>query len=141
MEILLIEILAAVYAISAAAACFFNYRLKTLGLSGIPYGECFNPLKMASVFVGYLLRSIIPDHVFEQYVIRFYDPDCRKDCLLGNDGKCVSCGCDTHSKMWSPMEKDSKSRWGKIIFSKEEYAELRKKYPVTIKITYGDGSI
>ncbi len=124
------------YIIAALCAMVYNYVLRRKGLEGISYVQCFNPIKLISVWIGFTLWLLVPMHIFEQYVLRFYDPECRTSCLLGNDGSCVKCGCNTTAKMWSPLEKDSNYNWGKIIFSRRKYRELRNKYPVKIKIEY-----
>jgi hypothetical protein len=135
--ILFFKILA-IYEAIAGLAMLWNWHLKNnKGLEGIPYLQCNNPIKLFSVVVGFFLYFLFPMHILEQYILRFYDEDCRKECLLGHDGHCVTCGCHTKSKMWSPLEKDSQARWGKIIWRKSKYQALRKKYPVKINITYG----
>ena len=133
---LIIKILICIYSISTLCALGYNKCMKLNGLKGIPYKQCFSPIKQFSVVIGFLF-SLIPQHVFEQYVLRFYDDYCRDACLLGNEGKCVSCDCNTVAKMWSPLEKDSKNNWDKIIWSKKRYLEYRKKYPIKIKIQHG----
>lgn len=123
-------------------ALWANYKLKKKGLTGIKYSECINPLKHFSVLLGFLLYILIPQHIFEQYVIRFYDDYCRQTCLLNNDGKCIECGCNTAAKMWSPLEADSRNNWGKIIFSKKKYYEHRNNYPIKIQVKFlKNGSI
>lgn len=135
MILLISKILILAYtAFVISAICMNAYLKKVKKLTGIGWKECFNPFKMLSVVIGFTLWVIIPMHIFEQYVLRFYDDQCRPTCLLGNKGNCISCGCNTKAKMWSPLEKDSKNNWGKIIFSKKAYIELRKKYPINIKI-------
>lgn len=124
------------YVCGAALAVLFNFNLKSKGLTGIPWMQCLNPIKMFNVGYGYVLGLLVPQHVFEQYVLRLYS-ECREECLLGNRGKCTKCGCSTYQKMLAPGETDSKDRWGKIIWNKKKYKELREKYPVQIKITYG----
>lgn len=131
----------AIYLFSGISACIANYFMRKKGLKGISYLECFNPLKMISVLVGFILKYVIPQHILEQYVIRFYDEDCRRECVFSSDGKCVSCGCDAIAKMWSPIEEDSKKRWGKIIWRKSKYRAFREKYPLKIKIQYGNGTV
>lgn len=135
MILLIFKIALALYVLGVISALIFNYDIKKAkGSKGIEWIECFSPVKMFSVVLGGIMYMIIPMHVFEQYVLRFYDDHCREACLLGNGGKCISCDCNTRAKMWSPLEKDSKNNWGKIIWSKKRYAELRKKYPLKIKI-------
>lgn len=141
MAITMFKIIFWIYIVGAICACIANYVMKKKGLEGISYKECFNPLKMLSVLIGFALKYIIPQHIFEQFVIRFYDEDCRSECILGNDGNCVACGCDTIAKMWSPIEECKKKRWGKIIWSKKKYTAYRQLYPLKIKIQYGNGII
>lgn len=136
MTLLICKIILASYLVNVAIALAFNWSLKNEGLDGIPWKECFSPIKMLSIIIGFTLYIVIPMHVFEQYVLRFYDDECRNTCLLGNNGKCKSCGCNTLAKMWSPLEKDSRKNWGKIIWSKKKYKILRSKYPVKIKIEF-----
>lgn len=130
------------YLIISGIAYLVNKSNKKQGLKGIPTKDCFNPLKWLSVLYGFTLKILIPRHVFEQYVLRMYDPDCSV-CI--KEGKCIggltcgnqcACGCDTIAKMYSPTEADSGENWGPIIFNKKEYQELRKDYPVKITITY-----
>lgn len=130
-------ILFGIYAMAVISAVIVNYINKNNGLKGIPYTQCFSPIKLVSVLLGFILFTIIPEHILEQYIIRFYDEDCRAECINGNGGKCVSCGCHTRAKMWSPLERCSKTRWQEIIWSKRKYIELRKEYPLQIKIKYG----
>jgi len=135
--ILTFKILIFLYVFGAISACVANFIMRKKGLEGISYKECLSPLKMISVLLGFALKYIIPQHIFEQYVIRFYDPDCRTECVLGNDGNCVACGCDTIAKMWSPFELCKKKRWPPIIWSKKEYKAYRELYPLKIFVKYG----
>lgn len=128
----------AIYEFIVALALAWNWHLKNnKGLTGISYWQCHNPIQILSMIFGFAMYFLFPMHILEQYFLRFYDEDCRKECLLGNDGHCLTCGCHTAAKMWSPVEKDSQARWGKIIWRKSKYQALRKKYPVNIKISYG----
>lgn len=129
-------ILLFLYAFAVIVASSVNSRLKSKGLEGIYWKECFNPFKIFSVFFGIFVKNVIPLHVFEQYVLRFYDSYCRPHCLNGNKGHCVSCGCDTEAKMWSPFEKCSQDNWFKIVWNKKKYERIRKESPIEIKITY-----
>jgi len=126
-----------IYLFSISLAIITNKKLKRRGLQGIKWNECFNPIKLFSVLIGFILYILIPEHIFEQYVIRFYDPYCRKNCLKSDNKECTICGCDVYAKMWSPLEKDSNGNWGKIIISRSKYNKLRKSYPVKINIEYG----
>ncbi len=126
-----------IYVGSVIIALLMNYNLKSHGLKGISWANCFNPIKIIGVAIGFTLSYMFPLHIFEQYILRFYDVDCRAECLIGNEGKCVSCGCNTRAKMWSPFESCSKNRWAKIIWSRKKYKEYRLKYPVQIKTQYG----
>lgn len=134
---LLIGVLLFVYILGSMIAMSMNYSLKNKGLKGIEWYECFSVYKQFNVAIGFVLKSIIPFHIFEQYVLRFYDEDC-KPCL--DKGKCLYCGCDTKAKMWAPGEEDSNDNWGKIIWSKKEYEKYRKRFPVQIKTEYKNGS-
>lgn len=129
-------LLVSLYFLISLEALWFNDKLKKEGFTGIPTVQCFNPLKWVSVFFGYTMKWLIPQHIFEQYVLRFYDEECRVDCML--KGKCITCGCDAIAKGWSPKEKCSNNNWGPIVFNKRKYKALRDKYPVNIKITYKD---
>lgn len=131
------------YFIFGGFAIWLNFGNKRKGLKGIPYKQCLNPVKWFSVFYGYLLKLIIPLHVFEQYAIRIYTEDCQV-CIA--NGKCIGgskcgavcgCGCDTLAKMYSPFEEDSGENWGGIIFNKKKYHAVRQNYPIKIKIEYG----
>lgn len=79
---------------------------------------------------------MIPDHIFEQYVIRHYAEYCKKNCYNSIDGKCVSCGCHAKAKAWSPLEECSLEHWAPIIWNKKEYEELRKEVPLEIKLEF-----
>lgn len=129
-------VLSILYLAAGAGATLWNRDLKSKGLKGIPYKDCWSPKKFLSVGLGFFL-SIIPQHVFEQFVIRVYDDYCRPNCLKGNGGKCDECGCHTYAKMMSPFEEDSRANWGKIIWNKQKYQEIRSKRPVKINIEYG----
>ncbi len=135
--------LLSLYLILSLSAVLVNYRNISKGLGGIPYKDCLNPAKWFSVGYGFLLKFVIPPHVLEQYVLRFYEPDCQV-CL--RNGKCVggtkcgkdcACGCDTLAKMYSPFETDSGENWGKIIFNETLYKQHRREYPIEIKVNYG----
>ena len=128
------------FLLSGSFATAYNYKLKKGGSLGIKWTECWNPKKMFSVLIGFLLGWTIKDYIFEQLVLRVYDPYCREHCLLGNKGKCDHCGCDTWAKMFSPLEEDSRGNWGGMILSRKEYVEHRKKHPVKIKVEYGNVS-
>lgn len=132
-------ITASLYVIGSVSAYLVNVNLKNQGFTGISTAEVLNPLKWVSVFIGYFLKFVIPLHILEQYILRFYDPECRPDCMLV--GRCKTCGCDSVCKAWSPMEECSKKNWPKIIWSKKEYEAFRKKFPVQIKIEYGNGIV
>lgn len=123
------------YLFGSVMALRYNKKLKKQGFKGISTAECFNPKKWFSVFIGYLFKFLIPQHVFEQYVLRFYDPECRPLCML--KGPCDVCGCDAIAKGWSYSETCSKGNWPRVIFNKKEYEEFRKNYPVKIEIKYG----
>lgn len=118
-------------------SCYIaNKKLKSKGLKGVDYWKCANPVLWYSVVIGLIFKFLVPLHVFEQYVLRFYDDFCRPNCLLSADGRCVSCGCDAIAKTFSPVERCSNDNWDKIIWNKKEYEELRKETPVEIKIIY-----
>ena len=138
MLLFLLKLLLILYLCGCAMALAMNWYLKkSKGLSGILWKECFSPVKMLSVFIGFLLFVIIPMHIFEQYVLRFYDPYCREKCLMSEAGACDSCGCNAKAKMWSPIERCSRSNWPEIIFSKKKYLQRRKEFPVKIIPEYG----
>lgn len=130
------------YIVSVIIALIINNKNKKIGLKGIDVIECFNPFKFLSVAYGYLLKLLIPHHVFEQYVLRFYDEDCSV-CI--ENGKCIGgkvcgsecgCGCDVFAKMYSPLEKDSGGNWDSIVFNKDKYSKIRDEYPIEISIKY-----
>lgn len=132
------------YLIISGVALRVNNLNKKKGLKGIPTKDCMNPLKWGSVAYGFFLKLIIPKHVFEQYVLRMYDPDCE---VCVKEGKCIggstcgtecACGCDTIAKMYSPVEEDSGGNWGPIIFNKEKYQKLREEFPAKITVRYGN---
>ncbi|MCC6818563.1 MAG: hypothetical protein IT245_06720 [Bacteroidia bacterium] len=115
----------------------YNWWLRGKGLTGISYWDCMNPVKFISVLFGFIMSVVFPLHIFEQYALRFYDVDCRKNCLNSEDGACEICGCNTKAKMWSPFEHCSNNNWPKIIWSKKKYIEFRKLHPATLKPIYG----
>lgn len=135
--LLLLKIVLGIYLFGCLSATAYNAWIKNEGAKGIEWKQCLNPIKHLSVFVGFTLYFIIPQHVFEQLVLRVYDDYCRPNCLLGNGGHCDSCGCNTYAKMMSPLESDSRNNWGTIIWSKKKYKKLREQYPVKIEPKYG----
>ena len=128
------------YFLAVFAAMMYNFYLRKKGLKGVRYRSLLSPKKLFSVFYGFLLSIILPQHIFEQLVLRVYDPYCRSKCLKGNMNRCIHCGCNVYAKMMSPFEEDSNYNWGKIIFSRSEYERLRSKYPVDIKVVYKKSS-
>lgn len=130
-----ISFLGVSYLVISTLALGVNNRLKSKGFKGIPNKDCFNPLKWFSVFIGYILKWVIPLHVFEQFVLRLYDPECRPDCILR--GPCKECACDALAKAYSPLEKCSKGNYPKIIWSKSKYEKFREEFPVRIEVKYG----
>lgn len=148
MLILLLTVLVVSYLGISGYALKINYDNKRDGFEGVPWLDCINPKKWYSVLYGTILYIIIPPHVFEQYVLRFYAEDCQV-CIKA--GKCVggsscgadcSCGCDTLKKMYSPFEKDSGNikgvgrSWTKIIRDKKKYEAVRRNSPVSINIEF-----
>jgi hypothetical protein len=129
--LLLVKISLGIYLFGIISALSYNFWIKREGAKGIAWSQCMNPIKHLSVVVGFIF-SLIPQHIFEQYVLRVYDDYCRPNCLLGNGGRCDSCGCNTYAKMMSPLEEDSRGNW-----SKRKYKEHREKYPVKIEPKYG----
>lgn len=95
--------------------------------------DCNDPKKWASFLFGIVIEKIIPPHVFEQFVLRVYDDDC-KSCIKA--GNCTTCGCKAYAKMMVPWEKDSRSNWSQIIWSKEKYKAWRDQFPATVTVTY-----
>lgn len=136
-------ILFSTYVFISMIAYSINYKNKMKGLNGIPTIQCFNPIKWFSVFYGFVLKFLLPKHVFEQYVLRIYDPDCsicidEGSCVGGVDcGVDCACGCNTLAKMYSPLEKDSGGNWGPIIWNKIKYQKIRESFPVKIEPKYG----
>ena len=140
-------ILISIYLTIGLSAVLINKFSINKGLKGIPVYQCFSPVKWMSVLYGFILKTIVPLHIFEQYVLRIYDKDCS---VCVKNGKCIgglncgfncACGCDTLAKMYSPFETDSGHNWDKIIFNKKKYEEFRKKYPITINISYDKQSV
>lgn len=89
--LLSVKILIGIYLFGCLSATLYNYWIKKQGAEGIEWKECLNPIKHLSVLVGFTLYFLIPQHVFEQFVLRVYDEYCRPNCLLGNGGKCDNC--------------------------------------------------
>lgn len=110
----------------------------TRGNPRIDKGKCFKPKSWLSYVLGYTFIRFVPLHVFEQFVLRFYDEECSQ-CV--GDGKCFDCGCSMPEKAYVPYESCSRNNWGPIIWGKKEYEELRKEYPINIKIDYEGESI
>ena len=124
------------YLLVVLFAWTYNFYLRRKGFKGVSYFSLLKPNKLLSVLWGLLIKLLLPSHVFEQLVLRVYDPYCRKKCLQRPDGRCHICGCDAYAKMMSPFEQDSADNWGPIIFSRKQYAKLREEYPVSIYIRY-----
>lgn len=112
--------------------------LSTRNNKEVDKGKCFKPLSWLSYALGYVIKRFVPLHVFEQIVLRIYDEECSR-CVA--DGKCFDCGCDMPAKAYVPYESCSRGNWGPIIWGKKEYKELRKTYPVKIKIEYANESL
>lgn len=110
--------------------------LQKTGYSYYERTDAFNPLIWYQFIAGYLLHWVMPRYVMEQYLIRFYDDFCRKNCYLSEDGKCVNCGCDVNKKVLVPGATCAGGYWGPIVWNKKEYIKFREEYPVEIKITY-----
>jgi hypothetical protein len=134
--LLLLKIVFGIYAAGVIGALSYNKYLRSQGLEGIPYSECFSPIKMFSVLIGFVFSLLLPLHIFEQLVLRLYDKQCRIECLLGNEGKCTACGCNTKAKMFSPFEICSRFNWGAMIWSKKKYAKHRENFPIEITVNY-----
>lgn len=126
-------ILISIYIVGAVSALYVNNKNVKKGLKGIPWKDCFNPVKWMSVLYGFFLKVFIPPHVFEQLILRVYDPECQP-CV--ENGKCVHCGCDTIAKMYSPLERDSDNNWDTIIWNKRKYKQHREKFPVKILVEW-----
>lgn len=116
-------------------ACMWKVRkLKNGGYEEMEHCDCWNPKKWVSFALGFALKHLVADFVFEQYVIRMYDPYCRPNCYEAEDGKCVKCGCDAIAKAMSPSETCSKGQWGPVDFNRKRYEGHRKQYPIKIKV-------
>lgn len=134
-------IILGIYAFCVLLANISNYKAKKKGMEGIPFLHTLNPYKWFSVAYGFILSVVMPYHIFLQIAERVFEPNCQV-CI--KKGSCVGglnkeegelgCGCDTYAKMLSPFEEDYSSNWGKLIFSKNKFAETIKKYPIKIKI-------
>ena len=111
--------------------------LRAEGFNEITFLQCLNPILWFSLVIGKVFKVLVPPHIFEQYVLRVYDEECRPQCYLSRNGTCVECGCDALAKAYSPISQCSKGNWGRIIFNKSKYKKLRDDYPVQIKINYG----
>lgn len=106
---------------------------------------CWNPLKWGSVLLGFIYKIIFPPHVLEQYVLRFYDSECRQ-CI--KRGECVfydengevrtdkGCGCAMPEKAYVPFECCYEGNWGPIMWNKKKYNDHREKYPINITVEY-----
>lgn len=106
--------------------------------AAVDKAKCFSPLSWLSYVSGNLIMYLCPPHVLEQFMLRFFDKECRQ-CV--SDGKCFDCGCDMPAKAYVPYEKCSRGNWGPIIWDKEEYQELRELYPIKIEIKYDNEGI
>lgn len=128
-----------IYMISVISALIFNAKLKMDKFDGIHWKECFSPLKHLSFMLGTIIAQI-PWWIMDQYVMRFYDDECRV-CI--EEGLCIdpdtkkSCGCNARKKAASPFEKCKKNNFDKIIFNKEEAINHLKNTNYKIKVIYG----
>ena len=129
-----------VYGIAVISALLFNAKLKREKFDGIHWKECFSPIKHLSFILGTIIAQI-PWWVMDQYVMRFYDDNCRV-CI--EDGLCIdpdtkkSCGCNARKKVSSPFEVCKKGNFGKIIFNKEEALNHLNSIKYKIKVVYGE---
>lgn len=125
-----------VYLLSTALALYTNSRLIRDEFKGIPWKECFYPSKHFSFIVGNVFYYIVPLWILDQYVIRFYNENCRK-CIESEvctfNGK-KGCGCNAYKKACSPLEQCSFDFYGPIIFNKKEAKEFLSSIKLTIKI-------
>lgn len=139
--LIVITVIMGLYLIALISAMLVNRRLINQGFEGIPWEDCTMPSKMISFFLGFAL-SFIPWWIFEQYVERFYNEQCRP-CI--SIGKCVSvdedgekindCGCDPTKRAWSPLE-TCDGGYNKLILKESDYLEERRNYPMDIFIKY-----
>lgn len=113
------------------------YRLKQKGYEEYGYATALNPIKWFSFAFGYIFKTLLPKHILEQLILRYYDPECKKDCYDTPGGKCKYCGCDAIAKASVPFESCSGGNWGPMIINKKKYQEHRNQFPVTIIIKYG----
>lgn len=113
------------------------YKLKGKGYEEYGYKTALNPVKWASFAYGYIFKTLLPKHVIEQLVLRYYDEDCKTSCYDAPGGKCKHCGCDAIAKASVPFESCSGGNWGPMIMSKEKYQKQREEFPVKIEIKYG----
>jgi hypothetical protein len=123
------------YVTAVILASYVNWTKKQDGFDGRPWNDMFDPMVWFSFAIGHIV-SKVPNHVFEQYVLRYYNSTCRKCILSGEcnyeneDGDLINnCGCPPDKKAGSPYEEcdgidsDDLSGYNKIIWSKEEYEQ------------------
>lgn len=134
MILILITIIAIYYLISFGAI-FYNLDLKRSGMKGIPFEECFNPIKWLSFTLGHLI-SLIPMHVIDQYIMRYADEECRQ-CVLNGECPHKKCGCRIEAVVASPLEQCKLGNFGPIIFSKKKFEQKYKLINYKFKVEYG----
>lgn len=130
-------VLLSLYLFGASTCLLYRYRLHKKGYVTFKWLECFHPKKLFSVCYGFFIKLIIPEHIFEQMVIRRYDPYCRPNCLLSPMGACKHCGCSAEAKMNSPFEYCVKRHWGTMILRRKNYMKHREEYPISILLKFG----
>lgn len=135
----IIQFFLGTYLLAVLCALVFNKSLRKQGYDGIPNIDCFNPKKLFSFIIGFIFYYLDPLYLIEQLVLRFYS-ECSDECFNTENEQCPNenCGCNIKMKAWSPFETcgHKNKRWGKIIFSRKKYKELRLNYPVKISIDY-----
>lgn len=124
------------YAVAVGVAISYNSYNISLGYTGIPWKQCFNPLKMLSFVLGWGI-SIVPKHIIDQYVIRLYSKDCRQ-CF--KEGECFNeenenCGCPPYQKACSPFEA-CMGHWDPIIWSKKKWEKKILDNPFDLTINF-----
>jgi|JI7StandDraft_1071085.scaffolds.fasta_scaffold13633_2 hypothetical protein len=130
-------------------AVWFLWKNRNI-LKATKFKDWFSVRKWTSVLYSYAVSTLFPFHVIEQMVIRLYDEDCKgyieeidpstgktvkKLVTCRENGSCVHCGCDM-IKAYTPWDRCSEGNWGAMELDKEKYSEIRRNYPVKIKVEW-----
>lgn len=125
------------YCLGLVSSMLTVRSLNRKGYTYMKYTNCFNPVLWISFVYGFSWKLLVPQHVMEQLLLRYYDGFCKPNCYDSEDGKCVHCGCDAVAKAASPFSECAAGYWGHIIFRRKVYEKVRKEFPVTITAKYG----